>query len=413
MTHLLKFDSEIHSVIENEKKRQREQLVMIASENYTSSAVLEATGSILTNKYSEGYPGKRYYAGCENVDISESLAIERAKSLFKAESANVQAHSGSQANMAAFFSMCQTGDTIMGMSLDHGGHLTHGSKVNFSGKLYNFVPFGVNRETEALDFNNLYEIAEKNKPKLIIAGFTAYPLKVDFEKFKHIADSVGALLLADMAHISGLVAGGAHPSPVSHADIVTSTTHKTLRGPRGALALMKKNFEKKFNSAVFPNMQGGPMQHSIAAKAVAFKEAMSEDFKNYSFQIVKNSKILAKTLAENGLRIVAGGTDTHMLLVDTKAIGLNGSDAESALLSSGIVVNKNSIPFDDEPPMVTSGIRIGTAALTSRNMLEKDMEIVSGFILESLRNHDNSKILSSIKEKVAGFSAKFMVPGLD
>ncbi len=413
MTHLLKIDSEIHSVIENEKKRQREQLVMIASENYTSSAVLEATGSILTNKYSEGYPGKRYYAGCENVDISESLAIERAKSLFKAESANVQAHSGSQANMAAFFSMCQTGDTIMGMSLDHGGHLTHGSKVNFSGKLYNFVPFGVNRETEALDFNNLYEIAEKNKPKLIIAGFTAYPLKVDFEKFKHIADSVGALLLADMAHISGLVAGGAHPSPVSHADIVTSTTHKTLRGPRGALALMKKNFEKKFNSAVFPNMQGGPMQHSIAAKAVAFKEAMSEDFKNYSFQIVKNSKILAKTLAENGLRIVAGGTDTHMLLVDTKAIGLNGSDAESALLSSGIVVNKNSIPFDEESPMVTSGIRIGTAALTSRNMLEKDMEIVSGFILESLRNHDNSKILSSIKEKVAGFSAKFMVPGLD
>ena len=413
MTHLLKSDSEIHLVIENEKKRQREQLVMIASENYTSSAVLEATGSILTNKYSEGYPGKRYYAGCENVDISESLAIERAKSLFNAESANVQAHSGSQANMAAFFSMCQTGDTIMGMSLDHGGHLTHGSKVNFSGKLYKFVPFGVNRETEALDFNNLYEIAEKNKPKLIIAGFTAYPLKVDFEKFKHIADSVGALLLADMAHISGLVAGGAHPSPVAHADIVTSTTHKTLRGPRGALALMKKNFEKKFNSAVFPNMQGGPMQHSIAAKAVAFKEAMSEDFKNYSFQIVKNSKILAKSLSENGLRIVAGGTDTHMLLVDTKAIGLNGSDAESALLSSGIVVNKNSIPFDDEPPMITSGIRIGTAALTSRNMLEKDMEIVSEFILESLRNHDNSKILSSIKEKVASFSEKFIVPGLD
>lgn len=413
MTHLLKSDSEIHLVIENEKKRQKEQLVMIASENYTSSAVLEATGSILTNKYSEGYPGKRYYAGCENVDISESLAIERAKSLFNAESANVQAHSGSQANMAAFFSMCQTGDTIMGMSLDHGGHLTHGSKVNFSGKLYKFVPFGVNRETEALDFNNLYEIAEKNKPKLIIAGFTAYPLKVDFEKFKHIADSVGALLLADMAHISGLVAGGAHPSPVAHADIVTSTTHKTLRGPRGALALMKKNFEKKFNSAVFPNMQGGPMQHSIAAKAVAFKEAMSEDFKNYSFQIVKNSKILAKSLSENGLRIVAGGTDTHMLLVDTKAIGLNGSDAESALLSSGIVVNKNSIPFDDEPPMITSGIRIGTAALTSRNMLEKDMEIVSEFILESLRNHDNSKILSSIKEKVASFSAKFIVPGLD
>ncbi|MBA31039.1 MAG: serine hydroxymethyltransferase [Chloroflexi bacterium] len=413
MTNLSQSDSEIYSVIEREKKRQKEQLVMIASENYASSSVLETTGSILTNKYSEGYPGKRYYAGCENVDISENLAIERAKSLFNAESANVQAHSGSQANMAAFFAMCNPGDTIMGMSLDHGGHLTHGSKVNFSGKLYNFIPFGVDRETEALDFSNLQEIADKNKPRLIIAGFTAYPLSVDFEKFKSIADSVDALLLADMAHISGLIAGGAHPSPVPYADIVTSTTHKTLRGPRGALALMKKNFEKKYNSAVFPNMQGGPMQNSIAAKAVAFKEAMTKEFQDYSFQIVKNSKFLSKKLSENGLRIVAGGTDTHMLLVDTKALGLTGSNAESALLASGIVVNKNSIPFDNEPPMVTSGIRIGTAALTSRNMREKDMETISEFILESLKNHNNPKLLESIREKVVNFSAKFIVPGLD
>ena len=406
-------DPEIKQVIENEQRRQREQLVMIASENYVSAAVLEATGSVLTNKYAEGYPGRRYYAGCENVDVSEQLAIDRAKELFGAERANVQPHSGAQANMAAFFALVQPGDRIMGMSLDHGGHLTHGSPVNFSGKLYEFGHYGVDRETEALDYDEVQRQAESFKPSIIIAGYTAYSLTIDFKRFREIADSVGAALLVDMAHIAGLIAGGAHPSPVGLADIITSTTHKTLRGPRGAMALMTKDLARKYNSAVFPNMQGGPMEHVIAAKAVAFREAMRPDFKDYAHQIVQNAKALASGLAAGGLRIVAGGTENHLMLVDTRPLGLTGRDAEAALISAGLVVNKNAIPFDPEPPTITSGVRIGTPALTSRELNVSDMEQVAGYILEALKAHADESKLSKLGVEVAKFASNFPVPGLD
>ena len=406
-------DPEIKRIIENEEKRQREQLVMIASENYTSAAVLEATGSVLTNKYAEGYPGRRYYAGCENVDISEQLAIDRAKELFGADRTNVQPHSGSQANMAAFFALAAPGDRIMGMSLDHGGHLTHGSPVNFSGKLYEFGHYGVDPDSEALDYDEVQRQAEAFRPSVIIAGYTAYPLTIDFKRFREIADSVGAALLVDMAHIAGLIAGGAHPSPVGLADIVTTTTHKTLRGPRGAMALMTKDLARKYNSAVFPNMQGGPMQHVIAAKAVAFREAMRPEFKDYAHQIVQNATALASGLSAGGLRIVAGGTENHLMLVDTRPLGLTGRDAEAALIAAGLVVNKNAIPFDPEPPMVTSGVRIGTPALTSRQLNVTDMEQVAGYILEALRAHADESKLSKLGTEVAGFASKFPVPGLD
>ncbi len=406
-------DPEIKQVIENEQRRQREQLVMIASENYVSAAVLEATGSVLTNKYAEGYPGRRYYAGCENVDVSEQLAIDRAKELFGAERANVQPHSGAQANMAAFFALVQPGDRIMGMSLDHGGHLTHGSPVNFSGKLYEFGHYGVDPETEALDYEEVQRQAESFKPSIIIAGYTAYSLTIDFKRFREIADSVGAALLVDMAHIAGLIAGGAHPSPVGLADIITSTTHKTLRGPRGAMALMTKDLARKYNSAVFPNMQGGPMEHVIAAKAVAFREAMRPDFKDYAHQIVQNAKALASGLSAGGLRIVAGGTENHLMLVDTRQLGLTGRDAEAALISAGLVVNKNAIPFDPEPPTITSGIRIGTPALTSRELNVSDMEQVAGYILEALKTHADESKLSKLGTEVAKFASNFPVPGLD
>ena len=406
-------DPEIKQVIENEQRRQREQLVMIASENYVSAAVLEATGSVLTNKYAEGYPGRRYYAGCENVDVSEQLAIDRAKELFGAERANVQPHSGAQANMAAFFALVQPGDRIMGMSLDHGGHLTHGSPVNFSGKLYEFGHYGVDPETEALDYEEVQRQAESFKPSIIIAGYTAYSLTIDFKRFREIADSVGAALLVDMAHIAGLIAGGAHPSPVGLADIITSTTHKTLRGPRGAMALMTKDLARKYNSAVFPNMQGGPMEHVIAAKAVAFREAMRPDFKDYAHQIVQNAKALASGLSAGGLRIVAGGTENHLMLVDTRPLGLTGRDAEAALISAGLVVNKNAIPFDPEPPTITSGIRIGTPALTSRELNVSDMEQVAGYILEALKAHADESKLSKLGAEVAKFASNFPVPGLD
>ena len=413
MSAVATIDPEIKRIIENEEKRQREQLVMIASENYTSAAVLEATGSVLTNKYAEGYPGRRYYAGCENVDISEQLAIDRAKELFGADRINVQPHSGSQANMAAFFALAAPGDRIMGMSLDHGGHLTHGSPVNFSGKLYEFGHYGVDPDSEALDYDEVQRQAEAFRPSVIIAGYTAYPLTIDFKRFREIADSVGAALLVDMAHIAGLIAGGAHPSPVGLADIVTTTTHKTLRGPRGAMALMTKDLASKYNSAVFPNMQGGPMQHVIAAKAVAFREAMRPEFKDYAHQIVQNAKALASGLSAGGLRIVAGGTENHLMLVDTRPLGLTGRDAEAALIAAGLVVNKNAIPFDPEPPMVTSGVRIGTPALTSRQLNVTDMEQVAGYILEALRAHADESKLSKLGTEVAGFASKFPVPGLD
>ncbi len=406
-------DPEIAQVIENEQRRQRHQLVMIASENYTSAAVLETTGSVLTNKYAEGYPGRRYYAGCENVDVSEQLAIDRAKQLFGAEHANVQPHSGAQANMAAFFSLVNPGDRIMGMSLNHGGHLTHGSPVNFSGKLYKFGFYGVNADTEALDYAEVQRQAEEFKPAIIIAGYTAYPMEIDFKRFRDIADSINAILLVDMAHIAGLIAGGVHPSPVGYADIVTSTTHKTLRGPRGAMALTTAALSRKYNSAVFPNMQGGPMQHAIAGKAVAFREAMQPEFKKYARQVVQNAQALASGLSAAGLRIVAGGTENHMLLVDTRAIGLTGRQAEEALIAAGLVVNKNTIPFDPESPMVTSGIRIGTPALTSRDLKAADMENVAGYIIEALDARDNEDKLANIGVEVAKFASHFPVPGLD
>ena len=406
-------DPEIAQVIENEQRRQRHQLVMIASENYTSAAVLETTGSVLTNKYAEGYPGRRYYAGCENVDVSEQLAIDRAKQLFGAEHANVQPHSGAQANMAAFFSLVNPGDRIMGMSLNHGGHLTHGSPVNFSGKLYEFGFYGVNADTEALDYAEVQRQAEEFKPAIIIAGYTAYPMEIDFKRFRDIADSINAILLVDMAHIAGLIAGEVHPSPVGYADIVTSTTHKTLRGPRGAMALTTTALSRKYNSAVFPNMQGGPMQHAIAGKAVAFREAMQPEFKKYARQVVQNAQALASGLSAAGLRIVAGGTENHMLLVDTRAIGLTGRQAEEALIAAGLVVNKNTIPFDPESPMVTSGIRIGTPALTSRDLKAADMENVAGYIIEALDARDNEDKLANIGVEVAKFASHFPVPGLD
>ena len=413
MTTIASFDPEIAKVIENEQLRQRKQLVMIASENYTSAPVLETGGSVLTNKYAEGYPGRRYYAGCENVDISEQLAIDRAKELFGADHANVQPHSGSQANMAAFFALANPGDRIMAMALDHGGHLTHGSTVNFSGKLYEFGHYGVDPDSEAIDYSAVHQQAEKFKPAVIIAGYTAYPMMIDFKRFREIADHVGAYLLVDMAHIAGLIAGGVHPSPVNYADIVTSTTHKTLRGPRGAMALTTKDLERKYNSAVFPNMQGGPMEHAIAGKAVAFKEAMQPEFKDYASQIVQNAKALASGLAAGGLRMVAGGTENHMMLVDTRSVSMTGREAEAALISAGLVVNKNTIPFDPESPMVTSGIRIGTAALTSREFKVGDMENVAGYVLDALKLHGNEVGLKRLRDEVAKFAAQFPVPGLD
>ena len=405
-------DSEISDAIENEKRRQKDNINLIASENYASPAVLEAQGSVFTNKYAEGYPGRRYYGGCEFVDIVEQLAIDRAKSLFNADFANVQPHSGAQANMAAYFASLQPGATVMGMGLDHGGHLTHGSQVNFSAKLYNFVTYGVDRELETIDFREVKKIAEENKPKLIVAGASAYTRTIDFQSFQEICDLVNAKLMVDMAHISGLVAAGVHPSPVESADIVTSTTHKTLRGPRGGIILGKSELGKKLNSAVFPNMQGGPLEHTIAAKAVAFREAESDSFIQYQTQVIDNAKALAGTLHEGGLRLVSGGTDNHMALVDVTPMGLSGKQAEESLGRANIVINRNAIPFDEKPPRQASGIRLGTPAITTRGMKIQEAKAIAALILKVLQNIEDSKVEKEVQEEVLSLTSRFPVPGI-
>ncbi|MXX92339.1 MAG: serine hydroxymethyltransferase [Chloroflexi bacterium] len=407
-------DPRIAEIIAAEERRLREEIVLIASENYASRAVLEATGSVLTNKYAEGYPGRRYYAGTENVDAAESLAIDRAKQLFQgAEHANVQPHSGSQANMAAYFAALEPGDRVMGMSLDHGGHLTHGSPVNFSGRIYDFVHYGLDEESEMIDYDVVERIANELKPKIIVSGYSAYSRTIDFERFGQIADSIGALHLADMAHIAGLVATGAHPSPVPHADIVTSTTHKTLRGPRGAMALTTKAWARKYDSAVFPRMQGGPMGHTIAAKAVAYKEALSDGFKTYADNIVSNATALANALSSSGMRIVSDGTDNHLMLVDLRGLNVSGAEAEVKMRSVGIVANKNMVPFDPNPPRVTSGVRVGVPAVTSRGMGTEDMETIAELIVESLRVQEDSTQQRALAQRLKEFAEGFAVPGID
>jgi len=404
---LYEVDPEISNAIDNEARRQHEGLELIASENFVSEAVLEAAGSVFTNKYAEGYPGKRYYGGCEFTDVVENLARERVKKLFGAEHANVQPHSGSQANQAAYASVLQPGDTILGLNLAHGGHLTHGHPLNFSGKTYKIVPYGVTKETETIDYDDLEKIATAEHPKLIIGGGSAYPRIIDFARMRQIADKVGALYLVDMAHFAGLVAGGAHPSPVPHAHIVTSTTHKTLRGPRSGMILSKQEFAKEIDKVVFPGMQGGPLVHIIAAKAVCFLEASQPSFREYARQVVANAKVLAETLAADGYRIVSGGTDTHLMLIDVFAKGMLGSEAEKALGEAGITVNKNAIPFDVNPPMKPSGIRIGSPAVTTRGMKEAEMQQIAHWISEALNHRSDAAVLAKIRKQVLGMAEEF------
>lgn len=404
---LEKVDKEIYEIFKKELKRQRETLNLIASENATSYAIMAANGFIFTNKYAEGYPGARYYGGCIYVDEAEKLAIERARKLFKAEHANVQPHSGTQANMAVYFAFLKPGDTILSLELPHGGHLSHGAKVSFSGKLYNVVHYGVHPETELIDYKQVEELALKYRPKIIVTGASAYSRVIDFKKFREIADKVGAYLMVDIAHFAGLVAGEVYPSPVPYADFVTATTHKTLRGPRGGFILCKKEYAKKIDKSVFPGIQGGPLMHLISAKAVAFKEASTPEFKEYVKQVVKNAKKLAEEMAKRNYRIVSGGTDSHLFLVDLRQKGITGKEAEEVLEKVNIVVNKNTIPFDPQPPKITSGIRIGTPTITTRGMKEKEMEIIAEFIDEALKNKDNETKLKEIKEKVKKFLSKF------
>lgn len=407
MKHLKQVDPEIFAVIRNEIRRQEENLELIASENFTSLAVLEAQGSVLTNKYAEGYPGKRWYGGCEYVDIAESLAIERAKAIFGAEHANVQAHSGSQANMAVYFAAIKPGDTVLAMDLASGGHLTHGHPHNFSGMFYKMVGYGVDRKTETLDYDAILELAKIHKPKMILAGASAYPRVIDFKRFRQIADSVGAYLFADIAHIAGLIAAGLHPSPVPYAEFVTSTTHKTLRGPRGGFILCKKEFAKKIDSQIFPGIQGGALMHVVAAKAVAFQEALRPEFKEYQVQLIKNARELALSLEKKSFRIVSGGTDTHLILVDLNAKNITGADASKMLGEVNITVNKNLIPFDEKPPAVTSGIRLGTAAVSTRKMKEAQMQKIASLINETLENQGDAGKLSKIKKETTALTKKF------
>jgi glycine hydroxymethyltransferase len=404
---LAQADPAVAQAIANEVARQHEGLEMIASENFVSRAVLEAAGSIFTNKYAEGYPGKRYYGGCEFADVVENLARERAKQIFGAEHANVQPHSGSQANAAAYMSVLQPGDTILGLDLAHGGHLTHGHKLNFSGKLYRVASYGVRKDTEVIDYDELAEIASREKPKLIIGGGSAYPRTFDFPRMRAIADEVGALLLVDMAHFAGLVAGGAHPSPVPHAQFVTTTTHKTLRGPRAGMILCQQQYAAGVDRSVFPGQQGGPLVHIMAAKAVAFGEALEPSFRDYAAQIVSNAKVLAEELAGHGFRVISGGTDTHLMLIDVFATGMFGSEAETALHAAGITVNKNAIPFDANPPMKPSGIRIGTPALTTRGMGNPEMRTIARWITEALDKRSDEAALARIRGQVRELADSF------
>ncbi|PHK49106.1 serine hydroxymethyltransferase [Staphylococcus edaphicus] len=407
MSFIQKQDKAIYEVIQNEFNRQNNNIELIASENFVSEAVMEAQGSVLTNKYAEGYPNRRYYGGCEYVDVSETIAIERAKKLFGAEHVNVQPHSGSQANMAVYLVALEHGDTVLGMNLSHGGHLTHGAPVNFSGQFYNFVEYGVDKEQEQIDYDEVLKVAKEHKPKLIVAGASAYSRTIDFKRFKEIADEVGAKLMVDMAHIAGLVAVGLHPNPVEYADFVTTTTHKTLRGPRGGMILCKEAYKKQIDKKIFPGIQGGPLEHVIAAKAVAFGEALQDDFKVYQQQVIKNAKTLANTLTEEGFRVVSGGTDNHLVSVDVKgSVDITGKVAEETLDAIGITCNKNTIPFDQEKPFVTSGIRLGTPAATTRGFDETAFEEVAKIISLVLKNPEDEKALEEGKERVKTLTSK-------
>ncbi len=407
LDYLEKKDPEVARAIRLEMDRQQNTLELIASENIASQAVMEAQGSVLTNKYAEGYPARRYYGGCEFVDMAEQLAIDRAKELFGATYVNVQPHSGSQANMAVYFALLKPGDIVMGMDLSHGGHLTHGSPVNFSGQLYNFKPYGLSEETGRIDYDQVADLAKTHQPKMIVAGASAYPRRLDFEKFQEIAQSVGALLMVDMAHIAGLVAAGLHPSPLPHADVVTSTTHKTLRGPRGGLILSNKDYSKVLNKEIFPGIQGGPLMHVIAAKAVAFGEALTEDFKKYQAAVVKNARALAQSLMDRGVDLVSGGTENHTMLADLRSLDVTGKEAEAVLEEAGLTLNKNTIPNDPQGPFVTSGVRIGTPVLTSRGMTEKEMDIVADLIVNVLKNRSDEAVIKKAKETVTALCREF------